>query len=1028
MNTSHAVDPLFFWLAAGLAGSGEETMLTLAPGARERDVADHFRSACLHSRLICISGAHHFLTWEALQDGLAGERFQLTPMAWSPGDGPANAAELDRVLAQGRLPPGREQRICLDIRYPGDPAEWDRSLFSAFVEAHPSLHFLAVQRPGYDLCGPADLTSDGVILLCASDFLFSEEESEQYLQGAGFSVQEIRETYAFTRGDIGLLWFFCRTRTQNPFFTWAGTQSLILETFRDLLQQAFPGPRLGLLCRISVLPWLESSTLEEIFPEGSGAQGIMDTLQSLGVLYPERWGQYRLMPACRQILEEEMRAAYPRPERRQIKREILRSLERQRKNREALGVALGLGDTARAERFLIDCFGDPCHLLEERRLQEIQESLLPGRMERTAVYLLLAILAARFRGDLKGEAELTREMLSRYRDLREGPVHFSVAFLLIAFFSCLESARPEGARQLLSVFEEDLGSAPEPLAVVHGILQEHLRILTGSPRAPGSLEAAHRQLVSSVGPGWWEWYLLLGFAQTPFLCAGSPHQYMLYLENAALAHTRAGNANCGLHFSILRDLLKLELGEKVAPEQIGLCKQSLQESGNALVRAWGHYLVARYHHENASVRPVERAIEEAVFWGGRSGSNAVVARARLLRARVHIPGDPERARGLLEMAAREPFYRDIPLHRGFPAVVQATHRAAEGKPGEAFALLEPVLEQMRRAGYEYGFAQVASSALGLARAHPGTLPAETVRSLEEEAAAVCRKNDLGHLFSGMASPRGPGFLSCAQEERAGYSTPAGEPLFRVTVFGDFLVSRGPERITEEEWPTRKVRGLFCYLLLQRGIRVPRTSLAEMFWPEITDPSQSSANLRVALSLLGKTLRRAGLQEILCRNRQRVWLEVPPGAVVDYFEAEEHYRQGKVCFKERRFPDARRHFLSHLEIVEQPYMQTQTKESWATREKERVRQKLERSLYYLLRIAMEQGDTPKSVFYCRRILEYDPYRQDIYMTLISILKKQGRVGEALAVYKKYNKMIREELKIGPSPEMIRLGRKIGPAEA
>ena len=93
------------------------------------------------------------------------------------------------------------------------------------------------------------------------------------------------------------------------------------------------------------------------------------------------------------------------------------------------------------------------------------------------------------------------------------------------------------------------------------------------------------------------------------------------------------------------------------------------------------------------------------------------------------------------------------------------------------------------------------------------------------------------------------------------------------------------------------------------------------------------------------------------------------------------------------------------------------------ELEKVDKQREKTLYLLIRIALASGKLGKAEVYCRKVLEKDRYREDIYVTLITILKKEGRLGEALSVYRYYRKLLKDELKIRPGEKIMRLAGEL-----
>ena len=79
----------------------------------------------------------------------------------------------------------------------------------------------------------------------------------------------------------------------------------------------------------------------------------------------------------------------------------------------------------------------------------------------------------------------------------------------------------------------------------------------------------------------------------------------------------------------------------------------------------------------------------------------------------------------------------------------------------------------------------------------------------------------------------------------------------IYLLGKFTVFVNGVAFAPGTWKTKKVEGIFKYLIINRGRQVPREVLMELFWPE-ADKQQASTSLRAALYELRKVLSRYGI--------------------------------------------------------------------------------------------------------------------------------------------------------------------------
>ena len=489
----------------------------------------------------------------------------------------------------------------------------------------------------------------------------------------------------------------------------------------------------------------------------------------------------------------------------------------------------------------------------------------------------------------------------------------------------------------------------------------------------------------------------------------------------ALAHVNRGDASRGLgHLdeaaSDYRAALALcqRLGSRLAVYPlVGLAD---------LHRLRGEVVLARQTYGEALA-----AADEADDAQARTPALAGLARCVALE-------DPGRAASLLEAALAERFAPGevtVLLAAGWVALVGGDLAAAEklgveaagtararGEPAgtaEALELQALAGHDPRLAAHLLGEALRINVQLGAeldevrvrhARARVDGVPndvaaAEQRRRRLAELGVSWRRGGVADTFGALARDASPvlGLRPLSGDEAA----------VRVDVLGGFRVTVEGAVVADRAWQSRKARDLLKVLIAWRGQAVPRDVLAEALWPG-EDRSVVGNRLSAAMSVLRgilDPLRRhapdhyvEATRETLRLDLQRLdvdvetfltcadaALECHPGAPgdLDLLEAAAARYSGE-C------------------LVEDLY------EDWAAPLREEARN---RYLAVLRRLATRSDDPDLTVRASLRLLNHDPYDEEISLHLVRRLASAGRHGEAHRHYRAYTSRM-AELDIEPMP--------------
>ena len=233
---------------------------------------------------------------------------------------------------------------------------------------------------------------------------------------------------------------------------------------------------------------------------------------------------------------------------------------------------------------------------------------------------------------------------------------------------------------------------------------------------------------------------------------------------------------------------------------------------------------------------------------------------------------------------------------------------------------------------------------------------------------------------------------------------------KIQLCGNVVVEIDGRRV-EGELPGRQGLLLFAYLATHRGRSSSRDRLIDAIWPR-----GSPAAAEGALSALLSKLRRV-LGESILSGRSEVRLRLGEGAFVDLEAAGEaiHRAESAVArelWREAWGPSrvalhtANREFLPGLDA---PWIDEQR------RELEDVRL---RALECVAGAGLGLGgpEIAATERAGRRLTELAPYRESGYRYLMEALERGGNVAEAVLVYDRIRRLLREELGIAPGEEI------------
>ncbi len=967
-----------------------------------------------HSDIVVFMGLHEFYTTEFFQEILS----------WTT-DIPLVEVECSIVKDQGVCIDftKEEQIYLLDIRK-AKLENGNKNIALHTKGLHGKILILSNHEVNVEILErSAALVPTNFML---QDLRFEEKELRRLLVGEEIKDIECDDILSMTDGDAALVLKILSNHKSATGFNLVCAKKELIRGFTWLLEKNFTNEELKW---ISILRYFDTFNLyavDQLWSDEMNHIGTVRKLANLGMITLLDWDTCKCCMPLKQALERLAYILCDKDEKRRQEESAVEYLQQTKRWKEALFIVSASENTDLFQEVMhevlskVDIVSDPgainaCYDMVQNRKNETSPEIL-----------LLSILHEHYVGHSASKWRFARKLCDMWEQCLDRNESFLTTAAMLVVSSCLQLGRFVEAEQFLQkvqkeiIFENDGNLAQIELLSTYlcGIMNldtmDHQR-----------MKKMKRRIMSHDNSSVWLFFMRIFFEEDLFLLLFTPDEYEHFLDKL-LGEKGMGllNDQCliqQIYYYLFCNRMRYYPSD--SDDQAVVLTHKIENSNSDHVKLWGYYVLAMGEYLRNELNMAGSHIDEMLYYVSMTGCATMRFRGLLLGARIAVENNRlERAEGLLrEVKAMETYCQ----WESFSALVlqeEAQWHFYKGQQEKALQYATEALGVIKKIGSDLGVME-ALTRTSLIQESRGCAGESLASEYLVEAASVARRSNEIALLERYLEVHPQLMRFIEPDYLMEGDTSAEDSYLKIKLFSECQICCGEQVLREEDWPTRKVKGIFQYLLLHSDQRIARNSLAKEFWPEITDNAQGLANLRVALSLLGKTLGQIGLEQILKRNRQRAWLEIPEDAHIDYFEFREKYESGKECYKQRDYRNAKKHFSASLKVLEKPFLSTQVKDEWAVKEKAKVAKKKERCQYYLLHIALANQQYANAVVYCKKMLEENSYREDIYRILIKTLRKQGRVGEALSAYKCYKKILSEELKLSPSKDMLVMEKKL-----
>ncbi|MBE1489513.1 AfsR/SARP family transcriptional regulator [Plantactinospora soyae] len=239
-------------------------------------------------------------------------------------------------------------------------------------------------------------------------------------------------------------------------------------------------------------------------------------------------------------------------------------------------------------------------------------------------------------------------------------------------------------------------------------------------------------------------------------------------------------------------------------------------------------------------------------------------------------------------------------------------------------------------------------------------------------------------------------------------------MISVRCLGPFTATLGKREIGP--WRAGKARGLFQFLLVNRGRPVPRDKLHDVLWPQ-APWSPGSSSLKVAVHgvrqiLAGTGADSASTAEIRFDDRgyrfqaDDIWVDV------EEFESAMDLAAVRAAGGDR--DGALRLYRRAAELHQGDFLEGEAAD-WVVEHRGWIQAKALRGLTSLRDDAHARSDLAEVILWCRRILRIDPYHEATYRMLMLTHGQLGELGQVRSWHAICVRRLREDLAVEPQPE-------------
>ncbi len=247
-----------------------------------------------------------------------------------------------------------------------------------------------------------------------------------------------------------------------------------------------------------------------------------------------------------------------------------------------------------------------------------------------------------------------------------------------------------------------------------------------------------------------------------------------------------------------------------------------------------------------------------------------------------------------------------------------------------------------------------------------------------------------------ASTNAPYLASHAQN--CAISDPKGARKIKILCMNCFCVFLPGQEEQELKWRTKKAKELFAYLFHLQGNSISRESLIELLWPD-SGTKSAIALFHTTLYSIRQSFVQEGLEDLIAYEKKKYSLNMQL-VESDLEELILYFKDPAACENSSE---------RIMQLYQGSYMGS-TGYIWSYG----MAKELENYYLEFLKSGaskrMEQNQIASAIPFFQRILDADPYNEEIISQLVACFYKSGKQSKAKQLYDRMQKLYREDLEL------------------
>jgi DNA-binding SARP family transcriptional activator len=225
-----------------------------------------------------------------------------------------------------------------------------------------------------------------------------------------------------------------------------------------------------------------------------------------------------------------------------------------------------------------------------------------------------------------------------------------------------------------------------------------------------------------------------------------------------------------------------------------------------------------------------------------------------------------------------------------------------------------------------------------------------------------------------------------------------------------------------DWPSRRARELFKYLVTHRRPWLTREQMMEVFWPD-SAPEAARNSLNVAIHGLRRALRAAANAPVVVLEAGAYRLDAGLELWIDVDEFERHVEGGRRLEAAGELAAAVAEYELATALYQGDFLADDPYEDWPVLTRERLRVVYLDTLDRLSHLYFAQGQYGSCITLCKVIVQRDSCREDAHRRLMRCFSRQGQTHLALRQYQVCADALQAELTVDPDPSTVTLRDQI-----